>query len=241
MVEDEKIYADRIWEYCQEFAKEHGLSFGFSYFKSGDEFLSAFENGKFSIVFMDVYMEGMSGVETARRLREKDSECILLFLTSSKEFMPDAFSCHAFEYILKPFTRERVFQVLEDAMKVMPPVCATISITSQRRKINILPADIMAAVSDGHYLNISLRDGTVLRSRMTMTELSRLLCPDPRFLSVNKGIILNADYIQVIEDRCCTLVNGTKFPIRVRDCLKVEQALHDYNFAKLSSRQRRCR
>lgn len=59
-------------------------------------------------------MKHLSGVDTAKRMRADDSGCILVFLTSSMDFMPDAFSCHAFEYIVKPFTEERIFQVLED-------------------------------------------------------------------------------------------------------------------------------
>lgn len=99
-------------------------------------------------------------------------------------------------------------------------------------------ADILSVVSDGHYLEISLTDGTVLRSRMTAGELLRLTGHDPRFLSVNKGIILNADYIREIENNCCTLENGAKFPIRVRRRLQIEQAVRDYHFEKIRSAQK---
>ena len=212
LVDDEDEYLNMIIKYCRKFGTQNNLCFELSGFKDGEAFLKDFEKGSYSLVFMDIYMAGMSGIETARRLREKDSECILIFLTSSQDFMPDAFSCHAFEYITKPFTKTRVWQVLRDALKVMPPVSRFIEIVSGRKTISVFLADILSVVSDGHYLEISLTDGTVLRSRMTAGELLRLTGHDPRFLSVNKGIILNADYIREIENNCCTCLLYTSRP-----------------------------
>lgn len=238
LVDDENRYLTEMIEYCQEFGAQNKLSFELSSFESGESFLKDFEKGDYAIVFMDIYMSGMSGIETARKLREKDNECILIFLTSSVEFMPDAFCCHAFEYITKPFTQNRVFEVLKDAMKLLPNASRFIEIVSERKTVPVFLADIMSVVSNGHYLQISMTDGTLLKTRMTTGALLLLLDYDPRFLSVNKGIILNADYIKEIENNCCTLVNGVKFPIRVRSRLQIEQAVMDYNFQKIRSKQR---
>lgn len=238
VVDDEKEYTDRMMRYCSEFGSENNFYFELASFSSGNDFLKNFKKDSYSIIFMDIYMEGMSGIETARRLREQDSDCMLIFLTSSADFMPDAFSFHAFEYITKPFTQERVYQVLGDALKILSPFSRYIQIISARRTVSVALTDIMSVVSDGHYLEISLAEGTILRSRMTAAEFLRLADYDSRFISVNKGIILNADYINEIENLCCTLVNGSKFPIRVRDRMQVEQAIQDYNFEKLRNMQR---
>lgn len=238
LVDDEDEYLNMIIKYCRKFGTQNNLCFELSGFKDGEAFLKDFEKGSYSLVFMDIYMAGMSGIETARRLREKDSECILIFLTSSQDFMPDAFSCHAFEYITKPFTEERVFQVLQDTLKVIHPVSRFIEIVSERKTIPVFLTDVMSAVSDGHYLAIGLTDGTSLRSRMTTGDFLELTGCDSRFLSVNKGIILNADYISKVENNCCILENGDKFPIRIRNRLQIEQAVRDYNFRKIRGTQK---
>lgn len=116
-----------------------------------------------------------------------------------------------------------------------------IKIVSERKNILVFLSDILSIVSDGHYLDITLVQGTSLRSRMTASEFMNMAENDSRFLSVNKGIILNADYIFEIRNNCCTLENGSSFPVRVRDCQKIEQAVHDYNFEKLRTRQRHSR
>lgn len=72
---------------------------------------------------------------------------------------------------------------------------------------------------------------------MTMPEFMELTDRDSRFLSINKGITVNAEYILEFEDKCCVMENGTKFPIRVRERQKVEQAAKNYHFDKIRERQ----
>lgn len=107
-----------------------------------------------------------------------------------------------------------------------------------RRFARTLPLGTAASViTDAHYLDITLTSGEALHCRMTMAEFTALTGRDPRFLPVNKGITVNAEYILAFEDNCCILENGAKFPIRVRDHPKIEQAARDYLFKKMRERQ----
>lgn len=105
---------------CSSFGRSAGYPVEAVPFCSAGDFLEAFSGGSFDLVFMDIYMEGMDGVAAALEMRKSDSGCLLVFLTSSTDFMPDAFSCHAFEYVTKPFSEKRIFDVLADAVKVLP-------------------------------------------------------------------------------------------------------------------------
>lgn len=238
LIDDDKECLDKMREYCREFAAARQIRYQVSLFESGEAFLKSIERDSYSIVFIDIYMAGVDGIEAARQLRTKDNRCFLVFLTSSPDHMPDAFSFHAFEYIRKPFTKKRVFQVLEDIRKMASSDSRFVEITSGRKTIPVFLSDLMSAVSNGHYLEIGLSDGTFLRSRMTVKEFMELMEGDSRFLVVNKGIILNADYISGFENNCCVLENGGRFPIKVRARLQIEQAVRDYNFEKIRSMQR---
>ena len=55
--------------------------------------------------------------------------------------------------------------------------------------------------------------------------------------TINKGIVVNADYILTFEDNCCIMENGIQFPVRVRDFLKIEQTVRKYHFMKIRERQ----
>ena len=116
LVDDEQEYLDEMTRLCRDFGERCGCQIETVPFTTGETFLNAFSDGGFSVVFMDIYMEGIDGIAAALKMREQDNRCILVFLTSSTEFMPDAFSCHAFEYITKPFSLQRVESVLQDVL-----------------------------------------------------------------------------------------------------------------------------
>lgn len=102
------------------FADEKNIFFDISCFISGKQFLEAFDKERFDVVYMDIYMNGMTGIETAKALRKRDSHCFLIFLSRSTEHMSEAFSCHAFEYIQKPADYARVREVMTDVIKFLP-------------------------------------------------------------------------------------------------------------------------
>ena len=237
LVDDEQKCLDEMAGLVREFGIQHCCQMETVPFLNGEEFVKAFEDGEFSVVFMDIYMDGMDGVAAALKMRGLDRRCILVFLTSSMDFMPDAFSCHAFEYITKPFSTPRIFQVLTDILEVLPPLQKYIEVVSDRKTARIFLDRIVSVITDAHYLDIALLDGETLHCRMTMPEFAKLTGGDSRFLPVNKGITVNAEYILEFEDSCCVMENGTRFPLRVRDRLKIEQAASDYNFRKIRERQ----
>lgn len=238
IVDDEKECLNEIGRFCSDFGANFAYSVETVLFASGEAFLEAFESGGFSVVFMDIYMDGMDGIAAALKMRSMDSRCLLVFLTSSVEFMPDAFSCHAFEYITKPFSRQRIFDVLSDAAKVLPHSKRYIKLVNGREAVRVPLDEIISVVTDAHYLDVTLANGKNLRCRMTMAEFEEKTGRDARFILVNRGIYVNAEYILTFEDRCCVMENGTKFPVRVRDSARIEQAVLDYNFQNIRSQQR---
>lgn len=237
LVDDEQKYLDEMTQLCRDFGIQHHCRMETVPFLNAEAFIEAFGDGGFSAVFMDIYMDGMDGVAAALKMRGIDNRCILVFLTSSMDFMPEAFSCHAFEYITKPFSTQRIFKVLTEILEVLPPLQKYIEVVSDRKTVRVFLDKIASVITDAHYLDIDLTNSEKLRCRMTMAEFVELTGGDSRFLSVNKGIIVNADYILEFEDNCCVMESGTKFPIRVRDRLKIEQAARNYNFGKIRERQ----
>lgn len=236
LVDDEQIHIDDMTRICREFGAENDIELDIYAFPDGESFLASLDKHIYSIVFMDIFMDGMDGVAAAKSFRQWDSGCILIFLTSCGERMPEAFSCHAFEYIMKPFDDKRVKDVLTDAVKLLP-ASKYIEVYSGRRNVRLLLSDISYAVSDAHYICIGLADGTELRCRMTAGEFMEQIGNDRQFISINKGIIVNAEMVTGFDNSCCLLENGARFPIRIRDRLAIEQAVQDYNFGKIRSRQ----
>jgi two-component system LytT family response regulator len=81
--------------------------------QNGAEVLSLAERLRPNIVFMDVEMPELNGVECAKRIVDISPKTIIIFATAHEEFMPEAFQLYAFDYLIKPFKMERVYQTLE--------------------------------------------------------------------------------------------------------------------------------
>jgi len=237
IVDDDKQYLADMEALCREYGQKRDCPMEVFPFSGGKAFLAALANTRFSIAFLDIYMEDTDGITTAKALRETNPNCILIFLTSSREFMPEAFSCHAFDYIPKPAERERVERVLDDARKILPSSHKYIDLVHDRKTRRVHLRDIVFAVTDAHYLEVVLSDGSALRPRMTASEFLQLTGNDSRFILANRGVILNAGHIRSFGDGCCMMDNGVKLPLRVRDARRVEQAVMDHNFETIRRRQ----
>lgn len=79
----------------------------------GEAALSLFQSLKPDIVFLDVEMPKSTGLECAKKIMDMDPKTKIIFATAYAEYMPEAFQVYAFDYLVKPFKIERVFQSLE--------------------------------------------------------------------------------------------------------------------------------
>ena len=86
-------------------------------YNSGVRFLDS--EMRYDLIFLDIVMEGLDGIETARRLRERDMGCLIVFLTSSSKYAWDAFPVHPFDYLLKPIDKARLARVLDEAERAV--------------------------------------------------------------------------------------------------------------------------
>lgn len=238
IVDDEENCRTELGALLQAAAGSCGCPIELTAFPGAGEFLDALRREQFALVFMDIFMAGIDGVAAASRLWETDKRCLLVFLTSSEEFRQEAFAVHAFDYLTKPVTPERVATVLRDALAVLPQEEKYIEVVSGRKTVVLLLRSIASAVTDAHYVDIRLADGGTVRSRLTIQEFLALTGNDPRFLTINKGIVVNADSLARFEGSCCVMEDGARLPVRVRDRARVEQAVLDYQFAKIRSSQR---
>ena len=105
VVDDLPEERDRLNDYLRRFAAERKLTLQVSDFDSGERFLSAFDHN-FDIVLLDIEMQGIDGMETARRLRERDDKVCLLFVTYLANFAVQGYGVHALDFLVKPVSYE---------------------------------------------------------------------------------------------------------------------------------------
>lgn len=94
--------------------KYHTVPVTASFFQSGEALLEAVEN--FDIILLDIDMQGINGLETAKRIRSRDKKVKLFYITSYSDYTIFAFEVHAFAYLLKPLDETEFFSQLDEAV-----------------------------------------------------------------------------------------------------------------------------
>ena len=95
-----------------------GIPYMVKEFSSGEACLHSIKGGKerYDIIFLDIEMEALNGVETARAIRAIDALSTIIFVTGYSEYVFDGYEVRAFNYVLKPYQPERIGKVLMDAI-----------------------------------------------------------------------------------------------------------------------------
>ena len=158
IVDDDIQDTDLLTLFLSEWSEEHQLNFSVSVFHKSADFLNTLEATCYSLVFMDIYMEPPSGIDTARKLREKDRHTVLVFLTSSPEHMPDAFRCHAFDYLVKPFDRAQMKKTIQDALAFLPEKEQYLNLSVRKQNVPLFYSDIRYVLASSNYCMVYTKE-----------------------------------------------------------------------------------
>ena len=228
IVDDEEAEIICLNKMLRHYADINGLDISCDYFSNGDDFLAACGLPGYDVVFMDIYMNGKNGIQTAIQMRSINPGLCLIFLTSSLEHMPEAFPCHAFDYLLKPLTEERLFKTLSDFLKVFPENQYYISLNIGKQTVPILYSHLEYIIADSNYCIVQAHEK--YRCRMPFSKLCACLKDDERFVAINRGICVNLDFVEAMENLICRMKNGITFPINTKKKARLKQALISHRF-----------
>lgn len=231
VIDDESMFRMQLKMMVEKVAAEKEIQLEVEEFGSGPEFIDSLSDRRYDIVFMDIFMPDMDGIATAKKLRVMTERTFLIFMTASEGHYPDAFSLHAFDYVTKPFTLDRIRQVLNEIFEHTPMDESFIKINVGALEEKIHLKDIVSVTTDGHYLEINKNDGAVNRVRLTSGEFLQMAGEDKRFIMVNRGIIINMDYIDYVDGGDIYMDDKSIFPISARKVSEISQQIKDYQFS----------
>lgn len=207
-------------------------------FTSAESLLNNFEADTYDLALLDICMDGMNGIDLARWLRAKDPRILIAFLTTSREYAFDAFPVHPFDYLVKPYETSRLYSVLEEVMRVMAIEEPMVEIRVPRGTSEIPIRKIAAIESRGHSVELHLTDGQTVRSIMRFAEVERLLGSDQRFLTCNRGVMVNMDQVLTLEEGALKMRDGTVYPLRVRDRASLKARFSQYMISRVDEGRR---
>ena len=182
-------------------------------FQSGRELLQAIES--FDIVFLDIMMQDTDGMKTAKMLRERGNEKILIFVSSSREYVFEAYDVEAFQYLLKPVDDRKLKRVLQKAvLKTESRSQEYIIVSRERQRKKLFLDDIYYFEIRGRVVDAHGAEG-IFTYYEQIGELESKL-RDKGFFRCHKSYLLNLKYVDGYNRQEAILENGEAIVIAKR-------------------------
>ncbi|MCD7818447.1 MAG: LytTR family DNA-binding domain-containing protein [Lachnospiraceae bacterium] len=207
IVDDLKSDRDHLISLLKEYGAAHQEVMTFSAYDSSESFLDDFCPGKFSAIFLDILMGETSGIEAARKIREKDAHISIIFTTTEKSFALDSYDVHALDFLVKPIRAERLSWCLKELVDTAAiPLYIKIKKAGSSEgdtssALQLLPLeDILYAEAIHNGVLIHTPDGDI-RTAYTLSELMRLLPETGQFFICGRGMMINFTHVEkIMED-----------------------------------------
>lgn len=209
------------------------MPFTIDTFQSGEEFLEVFKRDSYDFVFVDYYMDGLSGLDTAFAIRQLDRNIKIIFTTASRDYAIDSYKVQASGYLVKPISYEAFAEIMSliDLKKLRDR--HFIQITSGYHTVKIPLHDIIYCDISGHYVQIHTMNLGLQRSRMAFDKLKTMLLPYCEFLLCYRGCIINMNHIDHINDLIFFLDNGEQIPLCKKQHNEILKIYSEFLFDKV--------
>lgn len=202
-------------------------------FESGEDFLIAAKNQRFTCVFLDIYMEGADGVEVAKALRAFDRACLLVFTTASAGHALEGFQVRAMHYLVKPYTDDELTALFDEIAQRLPDPGKYVAVRVAGGIDRIYLRDILYAEHFQHQIHIHKSDGKTIVTRQTFREFCAGL-DDQCFFLCNRGMVTNMEYADDFDGKVFLLKNGEKIPVSRGISKEARIAFGEFLFKKSS-------
>jgi two-component system response regulator LytT len=201
-----------------------------SQFSSGDDLVNQYinENKRFDIIFLDIYMPGRDGIQTAREIRRYDSICKIIFTTISSEHALDGYSVYAFNYLVKPTTLEVFKPVFLNAIRDIDVRNHKSLYIKVGTKIQSIPYMYIKYIeSRGKKVFIHTLQKNTISGFYKLDDVEAMIS-DSRFIRSHKSHLVNMDYIKSVERYHFILKDGSLIPIRQKGYSKIKDMYYEY-------------
>lgn len=227
IIESKKIDLENLKNMLIKFYCENSINLKISEFKSGEKFLLDFKRDKYDLIFINIYTDGMLGIDTAESIRRTDNQVMIIFTGDSGEFAINSYDVRAFYYILKPVLYNKISDILNLSFDILNKLEKKIYIISQRANITINFSDILYIETIRNYLEIHTVS-QVFKTYKTFVSLSQVLLRDKRFVNCIRGVLVNLNYVDRIDGNKFLLKNGQYVPIRNKDVYTMKKIYAEF-------------
>ena len=208
--DDEKHMSDHIRAMASDFFRKKNREIQLRTFLSGEELLNY--DGQIDILFLDIQMNGVDGLETARKLRAGKFRGFLIFITVLKEMVFQSFEVQAYDYLVKPVDEKQFRKTMERLYASMQNTSEDSLLVQQGYERRIVPKDeiVFCEVIDRKiYLNLA--SGEVVDYYERIENLETKL--DSYFFRCHRSYLINLKHLKGYKNGTAYMDNNKEVPV----------------------------
>lgn len=199
-------------------------------FNSGEELLQEYRSGKFDLIFMDIYMDGMTGVEAVAAIRKIDENVAVAFTTTSTDYTLESYRLEALKYIEKPVKAKAVHKILELA-RLKKENTPRLMLKINSKDISVPFERILYAEQKAHTFFLFLTGGEVLQANEKLDNIEKQF-EGWNFFRCHKSYLVNFAYVKSLDNELMvfSMKEGKNVHIRRESMGKARKAFEAYLF-----------
>ena len=231
IIEDEQIHTDLLADYLRTWSAGQGKAVSIQEFSSAESFLFVWEEtNDFDILFVDIQMKEMNGIEMAKKVRERDGEIAIVFTTGIADYMGTGYEVEALHYLLKPISMEKVGQCMDKVVRRNRNE-AHVLVHGKEETIKISVGHISYGEARGHgcVIETYTRTGNCRQTEITesISEMERQL-KTHGFIRCHRSYLCRIGSIRQIGKKDLTLDSGSVIPVSRRMYADISRAFIAY-------------
>lgn len=209
--DDEAIVRDQIVLFLQHLEGEQREPFQISCFSSGEDLLEHMEPDT-QILLLDIRMETLSGIDTARRLRQQYPDLCIIFITTMGQYALEGYDVHAFGFLVKPLQYDSFARQVRDAMGLLRQHAGSKLVLKRPDQV------VVYQLNDIIYFEIYKHDLKVVTARdcqefaVAMKDMERQV-EGQGFFRCHKSYLINLYHVQKIGLTSITMSNGDEIAL----------------------------
>lgn len=228
--DDYKIQLDLMKRYINEWAKGNEVNITIDTFTSAEEFLIEWEDyDKYDIIFLDIEMNSMSGVELSNIIRKKNKTIDIVFVTGIFKYALHGYKVGALQYLMKPIKKEDLEDCLHNTKNRIQNIINSINyitIEMPKKSIKLNYDDIQYCIMFSPYIDIHTNSEKITL-RKKISDIESLL-PKTSFIRCHRSYLVNIKYIKAVTKDSVILESGVKIPISRGKYIETNDAFINY-------------
>ena len=232
--EDESAQAKAFAIKIEQWAKNKNIEVHADLFESAEEYLFKAEQNYYDVIFLDISMRGQNGMELARKIREKEKDVILVFVTSDASYVFDGYEVGAYRYLMKPLDEEKLWEILDYARtqkEVEEENYILVKKDSQSVRVNL--KDIIYIEAQKHYVNLCMENKESINIKTAFTELlQETQEKSDTILLTHRSYAVNIEKVVRIGRTECVLSDSSVIPVSRSFYKEVNEAFIKYHLGR---------